>query len=59
MVWINSHFLALIGQIEQANAVHVMLSHIWGVFGNLKNLVNMVQNRTSYINWYKNELVFY
>ena len=30
-----------------------------GVFGNLKNLVNMVQSRTSYINRYKNELVFY
>ena len=30
-----------------------------GVFGNIKNLVNMVQNRTSYINQYKNELVFY
>ena len=30
-----------------------------GVFGNLKNLVNMVQSKTSYVNWYKNELVFY
>ena len=31
----------------------------YGVFGNLKNQVNMVQSKTSYVNGYENELVFY
>ena len=29
------------------------------VFGNLENQVNMIQSKTSYINRYKNKLVFY
>ena len=30
-----------------------------GVFDNLKNQVNIVQNKISYINQHKNKLIFY
>ena len=28
------------------------------VIDNLKNQVNMLQNKTDYVNWYKNKLIF-
>ena len=41
------------------NICKFMFVYSQGVFDNLKSLVNMVQSRTSYVNRYKNELIFY
>ena len=44
--------------MKMLQKVQEILYNFEGVFSNLKNLVNMVQNRTSYVNRYKNELIF-